>query len=163
MKTAFLLCGACVVAMCAYPAFAQEAPKVDVPKDAPSAAAVSLEDCKRLLKRQVERTPSDDVAFKPGVDVHGKAVAPANAGQILGEIALPDKIVIDFGMDFAGRYGISGAGLHTATADVLAIEYDLALGGLKVNGKPLTQDDSRAVAKACALMLKNAEATPAAK
>jgi len=144
--------------LCLSAAFAQEAPK-----EVPGAASVSQEDCKRLLKRQVEHTPSDDVAYKPGVDVRGKAVAPANAGQPLGEIALPDKVVIDFGMDFAGRYGISGAGLHTATADMFTIQYDLAQGGLTVNGKPLNSDDSRAVSKACVAMLKNAETTPAAK
>lgn len=152
----------CVIALsaplCLSAAFAQEASK-----DAPRVASVSQEDCKRLLKRQVEYTPSDDVAYKPGVDVRGKAVAPANAGQTLGEIALPDKIIIDFGMDFAGRYGISGAGLHTATADLFTIQYDLALGGLTVNGKPLTPDDSRAVSKACTAMLKDAEVAPAAK
>ena len=148
----------CVIALYAPLAFAQE-----ISKDVPNAASVSLEDCKRLLKRQVEYMPSDDVAYKPGVDVHGNAVAPANAGPTLNEIAMPDKIVIDFGMDFAGRYGISGAGLHTATADIFTIQYDLALGGLTVNGKPLSQDDSRAVSKACAAMLKDAGAAPPAK
>lgn len=115
--------------------------------------SVSLDDCKRL----VAHVPSDDVAFKPGVDVRGKAVTPAEGpadGATLGAIDLPDEIVIDFGYDFAGAYGIPNTGLETATANILTISYDLELGGLAINGKPLTKSDARAVAKACELMLK---------
>lgn len=153
MKIIYLTCAAGVMAMCSSPAHAQDAPSEVI-----SSASVSIEDCKKLLGQQVEHTPGDDVAFKPGVDVDGNPVVPAEGDQVLGEIKLPDEIVIDFGLDFAGRYGISGAGLYTATAGILTIHYDLALGGLTVNGKPLNKADSRAVIKACTLMLRDAAA-----
>lgn len=137
--------------LCAFPAFAESAPKPVV-----SVASLSIDDCERLLKRRVEHTPRPDVTYKPGVDVRGKAVVPADAEQPLGAIQLPDEIVIDFGFDFAGRYGFDGTGLHDATAGILTIQYDLALGGLTVNGKPLNKTDTRATAKACATILKDA-------
>lgn len=122
------------------PAFSAEATK----------AGVSLKDCQRLTKH----VPSADVAYTPGVDVRGKPVVPAQ-GPGGGENAfkLPDKITIDFGIDLAGKYGFSGAGDQTSTAKIMTIGYDLAAGGLTVNGKPLSKDDSRAVKKACQLLL----------
>jgi len=122
--------------------------------------SVSLEDCQRLVKH----TPSADVAYKPGVDVNGKSVVPAHGdGPAPLEIALPKKIVIDFGIDLAGKYGIIGTGEQTATASLFPIEYDLGMGALTVNGKPLQRDDSRAIAKACKLMLAPAPAETTGK
>lgn len=149
MKIVPILFGAMT---CAFSALAQDAPK-GASSDAVSTASVSLQDCRRLLKH----TPRPDVAYQPGVDVRGKPVVPAEGDAPLGGIKIPDEIVIDFGFDFAGRYGFEGTGLQTATAGILTINYDLALGGLMVNGKPLNKDDSRAVAKACAMMLKDAD------
>ena len=115
---------------------------------------MSLDDCRRIVKH----VPSGDVAYKSGVDVHGKPVVPADLEPALGGIALPDEVVIDFGFDLSGRYGIPNTGLYTATAGILTIHYDLALGALTVNGKPLERADSRAVTKACTMMLKDADA-----
>ena len=134
------------VFLCAASAFGQDAPPVV------SEASVSLEDCKRLVKH----IPKGDVAYKAGVDVYGKPVVPAEVKPALGGIAIPDEVVIDFGLDLAGRYGIPGAGLYNATAGILTINYDLALGTLTINGKPLNDADQRAVNKACTMMLKDA-------
>ncbi|MBD3661633.1 MAG: hypothetical protein HUJ11_05560 [Arenibacter algicola] len=114
--------------------------------------SISLEDCRRM----VGHIPDADVAYRAGEDVYGNPVTPAegpDAAQAIGKIELPDEIVIDFGYDFAGAYGIPNTGLESATANILTINYDLAVGGLTVNGKPLKKADSRAVAKACELML----------
>ena len=56
---------------------------------------VSRTDCERIVKY----TPAPDVAYKGGVDVHGKPVAPAdlNAGS---QIKLPDQIFIDLSLPF---------------------------------------------------------------
>lgn len=138
-------------ALCASSAFAEDAPgAASPPTPVLSEASISLDDCKRITKH----SPRPDVAYQPGVDVRGKPVVGADLQPELGQIKLPDEIVIDFGLDFAGRYGFEGTGLQTATAGILTINYDLALGGLTVNGKPLIASDSRAVAKACAMMLK---------
>lgn len=114
--------------------------------------SISLEDCRRL----VAHVPGADVAYQPGVDVDSNPVVPAEgpgSEQTLGKIKVPDEIVIDFGFDFAGAYGIPNTGLETATANILTITYDLAMGALTVNGKPLKRGDARAVARACEMML----------
>lgn len=111
--------------------------------------SVSLEDCKRLVRHKAR----DDVAYKPGVDVRGKEVVPAEI-KPLGAITVPDEIVIDFGLDLAGRYGFGGAALFDATAGIATVHYDLASGALTFNGKPLLKDDSRAIERACEMRLK---------
>lgn len=119
-------------------------------QESKSKISVSLKDCKRLVKHK----PRADVAYKAGVDVRGKSVVAAHGpGADLGAFKLPEKITIDFGLDLAGKYGISGAGEHTATTDLFPVVYDLGMGGLTVNGKRLTSDDSRAIEKACESIL----------
>lgn len=113
-----------------------------------SEASVSVADCKRIVKH--------DATYKPGVDVHGKPVVGADVSTDGAALKLPDEIVIDFGFDLAGRYGFEGVGLHTATAGILTIQYDLALGGLSVNGKRLNKADSRATTTACTMVLRDA-------
>jgi len=135
--------------LCAAPALAQD--KMVNPVAPVTEVSVTAEDCKRLVKHK----PSADVAFQPGIDADGNPVIPAHGpGKDPGQIALPKTIVIDFGIDLAGKYGISGAGLQTATSKILTIEYDLGLGGLTVNGRPLGKDDSRAISKACKMLLQ---------
>ena len=60
--------------------------------------AMSTADCQRL----VTHIPAPDVEYKPGVDVHGKAVVPAdlNGGST---IALPQSIDINIGVNLARR------------------------------------------------------------
>lgn len=149
MKTSLILLSAL---LCASVALAEDAVS-DAPQQVVTELSVSLEDCRRLVQHQAR----NDVAYQPGVDVNGNPVVPADIEPILGQIQPPDEVVIDFGVDLAGRYGISGSGLHTATADILTVNYDMALGTLTVNGKPLLKDDARAIAKACKMMLKEAD------
>lgn len=146
MKTVLTLLSMFACVSSAFAPFAPFAQEAD--KDVVSEASITLEDCKRIVR--------EGVAYQPGIDVNGNAVAPADLQSPLGGIQIPDEIVIDFGLDFAGRYGFDGGGLHTATAGILTIEYDIALGALTVNGKPLNKADSRSAAKACAMMLKDA-------
>jgi len=123
-------------------------------------ASVSLEDCKRVVKH----TPRADVAYKPGVDVHGNPVVGAHGpGEDPSQFPLPDKINIDFGFDLAGKYGISGTGDQTATTDLFKVEYDLGMGGLTVNGKRMNKDDSRAISKACKMMMEKSSGKSSGK
>jgi hypothetical protein len=140
-----VLSGVCSVS----PSLAQSAGATPVTK-----ASMTAEDCRHM----VQYIPSDDVAYQPGVDVNGNPVAPADIPSGQGQIKIPDQITINFGIDLAGKYGVSGDGFQTATDETLfKIKYDLASGGLTVNGQPLGPQDSRAVAKACTLLLKNAD------
>lgn len=129
--------------VCAASAFAQDADK------AVTQMSVSLEDCQRVIRHKAR----SDVAYKPGVDVHGKAVKAADL-KVLGALSLPDEIVIDFGLDLAGRYGFGGAALFDATAGIATIQYDIGSGGLTFNGKSLRKDDARAIERACEMRLK---------
>src|SRR3546814_5653459 len=72
----------------------------------PAAAAggyltLSAEDCTRLARHY----PADDVTYRPGRDVRGKAVAPADLDPGAGLI-LPDAVVIPIEIDLFERYGI---------------------------------------------------------
>jgi len=135
-----------MMAMVSVPALAQEGGQ-----DAKTVThmSVSLEDCKQLVNHQAR----GDVAYQPGVDVYGNAVAPADV-QPLGAIKVPDEIVIDFGLDLAGRYGFGAASLFDATAGIATIQYDIATGALTFNGKPLLDEDARAIERACKLRLQ---------
>lgn len=143
MKFVSILLG---VAFCAFAAVAEDAPQPVV-----SEALVTMDDCKRLLKH----TPRDDVAYRAGVDVRGNPVAAADLASDQAPITLPENIVIDFGINLAGRYGVPGDGFITSTSDLFSVRYDLALGALTVNGKALNKADSAAVVKACTMMLDN--------
>lgn len=149
MKQVYL---AVVVCMMAAPALAQNTGEQtgDVAgEEVVTHASVSLEDCRRLVKY----TASADVAYTPGVDVHGNAVKPAE-DKPLGAIEVPQEIVIDFGIDLAGRYGFGAAGLFDAKAGIATIKYDIGTGGLTVNGKSLLDADSQAIEAACTMRLQ---------
>lgn len=131
----------------AFPAVAQQ--QVEPVVKSVTHMSVSVEDCRRLVKYQA----APDTHYKPGVDVRGKAVTPADLPP-LGAIEPPDEIVIDFGLDLAGRYGFGGAALFDATAGIATIEYDQESGRLTFNGKPLLNEDVRAVEAACRMLLQ---------
>lgn len=122
------------VSLCAFSATAQDAPPV----------TVSTEDCRRIVKH----TPRADVTYKPGVDVYGNPVVPADVATVT-PFKVPDIITMDLGFDFAGRYGVSGAGDVTSTTDLFTVTYDIGQGALTVNGQPLSKADSKAIALAC--------------
>ena len=53
---------------------------------------ISGQDCQRLVRH----VPAPDVAYKPGVDVHGKPVAPADLPGSAGGYQLPDHIEFNY-------------------------------------------------------------------
>lgn len=76
--------------------------------------AVSRRDCEQLVKHE----PAPDVAYQPGVDVHGNAVAPAdlNGGT---QLKLPDVIYIPLEVLVQDKYGIpANSVLYEAKAQV---------------------------------------------
>ncbi|MDP7344520.1 MAG: hypothetical protein QF767_14405 [Alphaproteobacteria bacterium] len=121
--------------------------------NAPSLGAqtitVSPNDCQALTAY----TPSDDVAYKPGVDVDGNAVAPADlnsSGQLNLDtdhefwlpidVPLQDVITID-PADNMDAIRASDIGVGTVT---------VKNGQACFNGEPLGDADSHAVAAECA-------------
>ena len=74
--------------------------------------AISRRDCERLVNH--EQAP--DVTYQPGVDVHGRPVAPADLGGG-SQIELPDVIYIPIEVLIQDKYGIpANSVLYDATA-----------------------------------------------
>ena len=74
--------------------------------------AISRRDCEQLVRHE----PAPDVAYQPGVDVHGRPVAPADLGGG-SQIALPDVIYIPIEVLVQDRFGIpANSVLYDATA-----------------------------------------------
>ena len=83
---------------------------------APASAevAISRRDCQRLVRHE----PAPDVPYQPGVDVHGRPVAPADLGGG-SQIELPDVIYIPIEVLIQDRFHIpANSVLYKATAEV---------------------------------------------
>jgi hypothetical protein len=98
---------------------------------------ISKADCDRLVTHQ----PAPDVPYRPGSDVYGRPVVPAdlNGGP---EIALPETIRIPITVDLFDRFGIP-ANSDSFEADALVGEVTYGDGRAYFNGLPL-QDDAAA-------------------
>ncbi|MGF1631100.1 MAG: hypothetical protein ACFCUT_16630 [Kiloniellaceae bacterium] len=110
---------------------------------------VSESDCARLARHY----PADDVTYRPGRDVRGKPVAPADLDGGTGLI-LPNAVVIPIEIDLFDRYGIP-ANSANFTGDVFIGEVvvDVATGRAIFNGQPLQSDDEAALAALCQRVL----------
>ena len=124
-----------------------------------SRVVISTQDCHRL----VQHVPAPDVAYKPGVDVHGKAVAPADLPSNGAGIALPDHIEFKYSIN-PTNYGLTAAQAqqqsqlvtgNNSSVPVATIKYDFASGQFTVNGKPLNGPDQQGIAEECRKMGAN--------
>ncbi|MEX0694654.1 MAG: hypothetical protein WD075_09440 [Rhodospirillales bacterium] len=90
-----LMCVSCLVTgVLGAPAIAQNS------KSEPLMVRISKPDCQRVVRHQA----SADVAYKPGVDVRGNAVAPAEASGGF-TIPLPDVFEFNITRDLAAYLG----------------------------------------------------------
>jgi hypothetical protein len=118
--------------------------------------SLSTGDCKKL----VQHVPSDDVTYKPGVDVRGKAVVPADIDGGY-QMNIPEAIDIQIGVDLADRMGLraarrQGAQPGAPVRKVLPYEGKAAIGTLTIkgndafwNGERLVPQDEKLLAEAC--------------
>lgn len=134
--------------------------------------SLASSDCQRLVRH----VPSDDVTYKPGVDVRGNAVAPADLGWGYN-LAIPEDIHIQIGIDLADRLGLQedlrSAGNPNAPVvrKVLPYEGKAALGLVTIkgndvfwNGERITPQDELLLAEACRQGMEEAESlTPASE
>ena len=75
---------------------------------------MSRQDCQRLVRHE----PAPDVAYQPGVDVHGRPVVPADLGGG-SQIELPDVIYIPIEVLLQDRFHIpANSVLFKAPAEV---------------------------------------------
>lgn len=105
---------------------------------------ISKNDCARLVQHQ----PSPDVAYKPGVDVNGRAVAPADLpGSV--QIAVPEDIAIDLTVDIQRRYGLSSNSpmfRSEVRVGTVIVKPD---GSATFDGQPLTSPEQQALSALC--------------
>lgn len=106
---------------------------------------VSKENCARIEKH----VAAADVTYKPGVDVHGKPVAPAdlNGGN---RLKLPDEIVIDLSLPLQDLLSSPPDRLKNADVRVGEIIYNINSGKMLFNGQELADPAMHALAEECA-------------
>ena len=105
---------------------------------------ISRSDCARMVAHK----PAAGVTYTPGVDVQGRAVAPADLPGT-PQIAIPDEIVIDITVELQKRFGIpSDATMFKPEARVgtVVVKPD---GSATFNGQPLTSPEQQALAALC--------------
>ncbi len=134
---------------------------------------LSTGDCTKLVQHQ----PADDVTYKPGVDVRGKAVVPADLGGGT-TMQIPEEINIQIGIDVADRLALRDArrrnaqptipGLPPSPAvrKVLPYEGKAPMGMLTIkgndaywNGERIAPQDEALLAEACSKGLTAAGVT----
>jgi len=108
---------------------------------AQSVVTINAADCDRL----VAHVAAPDVAYTPGVDVNGQAVAPADLNGA-PDIQMPDVITIPVTIDLATRLGIPTSFLARPTVGEVQVSRD---GRASFNGEPLTSDAEHELAKRC--------------
>lgn len=104
---------------------------------------VTAADCRRL----VQHVPSADVNFRPGVDVYGRSVAPAdlNPAPPLGP---PERMTVYIDADLR-RFGVpSTSPLFQPFVGVGEISFDRN-GNVFFNGQPLGGSEQAAIAEIC--------------
>lgn len=139
MRAADLCLGAAVVVLATTAATAQ------APSDSVS-VAISRSECEYLMRHR----PAPDVAYKPGVDVRGKPVVPADRGG-LPPLHLPDNYTFVVSRTIAGLPG--GVEVEMAIGE---IEYDIDSGRMTFNGQPLTDPMADELVAHCqAVLAKN--------
>jgi hypothetical protein len=130
------------------PALLMFAAALTMPAAASAQGTIRIErrDCARLIAHR----PDADVAFRPGVDVRGNAVAPAELdGGSRPE--LPDSIPILITIDLQERFGIpADSRLFEPNAYIGIAAFRFADGAITFNGQPLTDPEQAALAAACA-------------
>ena len=110
--------------------------------DPQSELRVTRQDCSAITAY----VPSADVEYRPGVDVRGRPVAPADLPGS-PTIRLPDEIAIDIGFNLAEKYGI-GAGGRFRGETVLG-RITVQQGRAYWNDQLLADPEQHAIAEAC--------------
>ncbi len=110
----------------------------------PLTVRIKKADCIELVKHE----PDDDVAYRPGVDVHGNAVAPADlyGGHA---IELPQTVVIPIEVDLFDRSGRPADRRYRGEVAVGLVEIDLDDGYATFNGRPITAPAQAHLAARC--------------
>ena len=113
---------------------------------AEEAFTITKDECQRMMRRELAARPAPDVAYKPGVDVRGKAVVPAG-GDTRPTIEPPAAITFPLTLDMAAKYGIRGGAPFGGDATLGQVTY--RDGQVLWNDRPLDGPDATAIRAAC--------------
>ncbi|MBO6783622.1 MAG: hypothetical protein JJ899_10190 [Alphaproteobacteria bacterium] len=108
-------------------------------------AQVTVEITRAECDRLAIHTPSADVAYTPGVDVNGNAVAPADLNA-QPQITVPDKITIPVDVNLATSLGITNTFDGEAKVGNVEVHRD---GRIFFNGQPVGGDAQHELARRC--------------
>lgn len=107
---------------------------------------VTRKDCMALVAHH----PAADVTYQPGVDVHGRYVAPADLPGSQPADILPGKLRFDVQVNpLAHGSATQAAKYSNTTMSVARVEVDMKTGAATLNGRPLGDMQSRALLEAC--------------
>lgn len=108
---------------------------------------ISEADCRLLTRHE----PAPDVAYQPGVDVHGQAVTPADLGGRV-PIEIPSTFTIDIDVFLAERLGIpANQKDYVPEANIAVVTVDG--NEVRFNDQPLGNLQQEAIAAACSKKL----------
>lgn len=126
------------------PAFAEGQTSEQPTLENPLTARIKKADCVELVKHE----PDDDVAYRPGVDVHGDAVAPAD---LYGGYAIdvPRTVIIPIEVDLFDRFGRPADRRYEGEVAVGLVEIDLEDGYATFNGQPISAPAQAELAARC--------------
>ncbi len=94
-------------------------------------------------------TPSPDVKYRPGTDAQGRAVAPADLGN--RQRFQPPK---EFTIDVTRRLASQNSSLSSFKAEASILQLRVKDGRVYYGDQQLGDRDQRAIAQACAEMMK---------
>lgn len=111
---------------------------------------VTAADCAQFVRH----IPAPDVAYKPGVDVGGRPVAPADLGGGV-QLALPEAFSIPISVDLQQRLGIPADPTQFQTRDFTVGVVTWRDGQGFFNGQPLQTEESARLSALCQERLGN--------
>jgi hypothetical protein len=100
-------------------------------------------DCLALVPHQ----PAPDVAYRPGVDVRGRPVAPADLPGSTLQVEVPDQV--EFEVSFSPLRGAAGGRFGDTELYVGTVRYNLKTGEATLNGVPLSDPQKAEIAARC--------------
>lgn len=114
---------------------------VPTPIHAQTTVQITESDCSRL----VTHVAAADVNYRPGVDVNGNAVAPADLNP-QPQIAVPEVISIPVTIDLATDLGIDTPFLARPSVGEVQVTRD---GRVSFNGQPIGDSAQHELARRC--------------
>jgi hypothetical protein len=109
---------------------------------------IPREDCQSLVRH----VPDPGVAYQPGVDVHGKPVAPADLPGSTMQAIVPKTV--EFDVSFYPLARARGGRFDQSELYVGTVRYDLNTGEVLFNGVPLTDPEKDEMARRCRAALR---------